>query len=346
MIYTERQRSVSNAQLAKLRDALDALTALDKGGLNWLERAQRDALKSQIEEIASDIADFELLKSGKVSISEHSDLENLPRVLIQARVAQGISQKDLAEALNMKQQQIQRYEASRYMSASLGKLIRVAEVLNIKIVEVWEDTKRQKSGAVYSWKDPSNVNWKKFPLKEMISRGWLEIKSGQNLDEAIEEFFLSSAGPRFATALHRKKFHGANKSNEFSLLAWQSGVLNQGKALYQDGRLAEFQHDQSCVAELALLTHRLDGPSGAIDFLAEQGIALVVEPHFKNTYLDGAAMLADDGYPVIGLTLRFDRLDNFWFTLFHELGHVYLHLFEGLRFDFLFRQKICGNLVC
>lgn len=45
-------------------------------------------------------------------------------------------------------------------------------------------------------------------------------------------------------------------------------------------------------------------------------------------------MLDHAGRPVIGLTLRFDRLDNFWFVLLHELGHVFLHLMDGLRYDF------------
>ena len=45
-------------------------------------------------------------------------------------------------------------------------------------------------------------------------------------------------------------------------------------------------------------------------------------------------MLSENGTPVIGLTLRFDRSDNFWFTLFHELGHVFLHLGTGRYYDF------------
>ncbi len=45
-------------------------------------------------------------------------------------------------------------------------------------------------------------------------------------------------------------------------------------------------------------------------------------------------MLSNSGHPVIGMTLRYDRLDNFWFVLLHELGHIFLHLFNGLRFDF------------
>jgi HTH-type transcriptional regulator / antitoxin HigA len=45
-------------------------------------------------------------------------------------------------------------------------------------------------------------------------------------------------------------------------------------------------------------------------------------------------MLSPTGHPVVALTLRYDRLDNFWFVLFHELGHVFLHLFSPLRLDF------------
>ena len=45
-------------------------------------------------------------------------------------------------------------------------------------------------------------------------------------------------------------------------------------------------------------------------------------------------MLGNSGRPIVGLTQRYDRLDNFWFVLLHELGHVFLHLFDGLKFDF------------
>jgi HTH-type transcriptional regulator/antitoxin HigA len=58
---------------------------------------------------------------------------------------------------------------------------------------------------------------------------------------------------------------------------------------------------------------------------------LIVEPHFPKTYLDGAAILINRDNPVIGLTLRYDRLDNYWFTLMHELAHIALH----------FNQDIC-----
>ncbi len=64
----------------------------------------------------------------------------------------------------------------------------------------------------------------------------------------------------------------------------------------------------------------------AKELLNKQGIHLIIEPHFDKTYLDGAVMLGMDGNPIVGVTARHDRLDNFWFTLLHELSHLHLHL--------------------
>ena len=58
---------------------------------------------------------------------------------------------------------------------------------------------------------------------------------------------------------------------------------------------------------------------------------MIIEPHLDQTYLDGAALLDAADRPVIGLTLRHNRLDNFWFTLFHEIGHVLKHLSPATR---------------
>jgi HTH-type transcriptional regulator / antitoxin HigA len=83
---------------------------------------------------------------------------------------------------------------------------------------------------------------------------------------------------------------------------------------------------------VARLSWMEDGPLAAIKFLEERGIAVVIEPHLPRTHLDGAATLSCAGTPVIGLTVREDRLDNFWFTLIHELVHAQRHLDkDGLR---------------
>ena len=84
--------------------------------------------------------------------------------------------------------------------------------------------------------------------------------------------------------------------------------------------------DENFLRWLAGLSVLADGPRLACEALEEKGIAVIIEPHLDQTHLDGAAMLGADDSPVIGLTLRHNRLDNFWFTLFHEICHVLRHL--------------------
>ena len=60
------------------------------------------------------------------------------------------------------------------------------------------------------------------------------------------------------------------------------------------------------------------------DILEKHGIAVVIEPHLKGTHLDGAALKDSDGTPIIGLSLRYDRLDNFWFIIKYISIHFYI----------------------
>lgn len=83
--------------------------------------------------------------------------------------------------------------------------------------------------------------------------------------------------------------------------------------------------------QLAHLSTKKNGLKKARKLLAEWGIALVFLEHLPGTYLDGAAMCRSDGVKIIALTLRYDRIDNFWFTLLHEFAHVALHLNEEIR---------------
>lgn len=64
----------------------------------------------------------------------------------------------------------------------------------------------------------------------------------------------------------------------------------------------------------------------AKEYLEKHGIALLAISRLPRTYLDGAALRRRDGTPVVGLTLRYDRIDNFWFCLLHELAHVGRHM--------------------
>ena len=332
MIYTDRQYSTTSSQLAKLHAALASANERDSDQL-WLKHAEIDALESQIADMESELAEYKLLKSGQVSFSKAYALEEIPHVLVQARIASDMSQTDLAQKLNLKPQQVQRYEATDYMSASLARLIEVSRALGVKASGSFEGP-GQAGGSFFVWRGVDDIVWSRLPYKEMIKRKWFQVPRTGNPIEGVKQYFLQAAGPQFATAFHRKKVRCGNAPNEYALLAWQARVLELAHRMEGHSLNTEFELDDRWLPKLTRLTKRKDGPKRASDLLAENGIALVIERHLPGSYLDGAAMLSNSGRPVVGLTQRYDRLDNFWFVLLHELGHVFLHMFDGLKCDF------------
>ena len=332
MIYSDKQYGISRGELAKLKNALAATEAQPKEE-EWLQELEIEGLKSQIAEIEADIAYYDMLKAGEITFAKSFSLDALPNVLIEARIASGMSQTDLAHKIGVQAQQIQRYEASNYMGASLARLIKISNALNVLTAGLF-DTEAKRNGAVYAWKDVDDVVWRQMPAREMVKRKWFDVPRGADLIERTKAYFLEAAGTQFATALHRKKIRGSTLPDEYSLLAWQARVLERARTRIEAQAMPPFRLDDRWLTELVQLTRQEFGPKGTRRLLAEHGIVLVTEEHLPGTYLDGAAMLSSGDLPVIGLTLRHDRLDNFWFVLFHELGHVFLHLFDGLRYDF------------
>ena len=86
-----------------------------------------------MEDLQREVEEYETLRSGKRKVLEIGSLEDLPRTLIQVRIAAGLSQKELAAKLGLKPQQIQRYEAMDYQSASLERINEIVRVLGVKL---------------------------------------------------------------------------------------------------------------------------------------------------------------------------------------------------------------------
>ena len=178
-------------------------------------------------------------------------------------------------------------------------------------------------------------DYRKFPWQEMLERGYLQgvvntvRHAKERGEELIRDFMRDVLSGAHRPALLRAPLHqsGSRVMDEYALLVWRVAVLK--KARKQKHALKTQYKPESITAEwlrdLAKLSRFEHGPRLAIEYLADIGIILVIEEHFKKTYLDGAAML-DDGTPVVALTLRHDRIDNFWFALLHELVHVQKHL--------------------
>jgi len=139
MIRNARQYRITHAQIAKLDQALAQLTAegAEHGAVMHprLRRAEQEALRSQIEDLRQQLADYDALRTRKRSILSLKSFEEFPRALIQARIAVGMSQKDLAKRLGLKEQQIQRYEATEYASASMARVHAVIRALGLRVHE-------------------------------------------------------------------------------------------------------------------------------------------------------------------------------------------------------------------
>lgn len=174
-----------------------------------------------------------------------------------------------------------------------------------------------------------NLDWKKFPLKEMLKRGWVNyIENTNNIENSIKDY-IQQAELGFGTAAFRRSLSGEAESvtSKYALYAWLARIINEARNHKKNlGHFDSKQFDVSLIRELAQLSRNANGPILAKEWLREKGIILVIEPHLKGTLLDGAALKDKDGIPIIGMTLRYDRLDNFWFTLLHEVIHVWKHL--------------------
>ena len=133
MIRNERQYRITKTQTEKFKEALiDARK--EKEDLHpKLRLAQEKAIQSQLEELNKQLEEYEELREGRRTILELSSFDDMPLALIQSRIASGLTQKDLAEKLGLKEQQVQRYESTDYASASLTTISNVIKALDISV---------------------------------------------------------------------------------------------------------------------------------------------------------------------------------------------------------------------
>lgn len=134
MITNQKQYKITKTHLKEFEVALaerkrrPAPDGIDEG--MW--QLEQDALESQIEDFKADLSAFERLQAGEIAETNLNSLADFPVLLIQARIAQGLTQKEFADKLEVKEQQVQKDEASLYESASLHRLMHIVEVLGLE----------------------------------------------------------------------------------------------------------------------------------------------------------------------------------------------------------------------
>lgn len=132
MIKNERQYRIAKSRAAKFKAALKAFASesgKDRKTHPRLLTAQQDAMRSQLESLQLELSEYEGLETGEVPVPDLGYIAVVPQDLIRARIASGLSQKELAKLLGMPEQQIQRYEAKEYESVSLARIAEIAKAL-------------------------------------------------------------------------------------------------------------------------------------------------------------------------------------------------------------------------
>jgi HTH-type transcriptional regulator / antitoxin HigA len=346
MIANEKQYKISRAQAASFEQAVkefNELSLIEQGLDPLLIKAQRNALVSQLEELQKEVTQYEALKSGAVRQLSTNTVAELGKKLIEARIAQSLSQKELAERLDMKEQQIQRYEQERYSSASLARLVDISSALDVGFQ--LELTLSPPDARADERSQP--IELAKLPISLMKKRNWLGIGKRSVRREALDisvavRQFMSPAIADGARALLRQGTRLEATFDEHALLAWKARIIWKARRKAGEIGKASFD-DRSWLSSFKEFSLNENGPALAVEFLRTKGILVLIEAHLPQTHLDGAALLVDQTVPTIALTLRHNRLDNFWFVLLHELGHVVLHRNTGLKRGFFDDDQITAS---
>jgi HTH-type transcriptional regulator / antitoxin HipB len=135
MIQNERQYKMTHTKLREFEQELAAINPQDPNLHPRQIVGWTNSLNLTIRQLKQEIAEYEQLKSGHRSTFVLNSLSDLPTVLIEARIAAGMTQKDLAEKIGIQEQQIQRYEANHYSSTSFDRLQAIASALKIEITQ-------------------------------------------------------------------------------------------------------------------------------------------------------------------------------------------------------------------
>lgn len=162
--------------------------------------------------------------------------------------------------------------------------------------------------------------YEKVPVREFVRRGWIE--RSENI-EVLENRVLDLLGiktfeeqPRLWPAV-AKTFQPS-----LSLAHW--AWLARAKQLARAVSVARFSESSISggIRHLKTLLHTSEETRQVPEVLAHAGVRFVIVEHLPGTRIDGACLWLDPKSPVIVLSLRYDRIDHFWHTLMHEIGHV------------------------
>jgi len=172
-------------------------------------------------------------------------------------------------------------------------------------------------------------DWSKVPVAEMAKLGWINAdKKAIRRDKQMiaKSFFEGRKESGLVDALLQRGAHARSTATAPEILAaWFVEATRRSMKQSCSHRFERAALTSDFLRKIAQKSIEPNGPVSVRSALLEVGVIVVVVPRLARTRLDGAAFLRGDGYAVIALTLRYDRIDSFWFTLLHELVHLARH---------------------
>lgn len=162
-----------------------------------------------------------------------------------------------------------------------------------------------------------------LPVGEMIKRGWIAAESVRDtakVEAELVRFFGASSAEEIEILPHAAKRTAVSVEATPAQLAW----LYRVKQIASDMLVAPYSQQAvaAAIARLRPLTVSAEGVAKVPRIMSECGVRFVLVESLASAKIDGVCFWLNDQAPVIGMSLRFDRIDNFWFVLRHELEHV------------------------
>jgi HTH-type transcriptional regulator/antitoxin HigA len=226
---------------------------------------------------------------------------------------QGLRQKDIADILGGKNR------ASEVLAGKRNLTLPMIRALHQRLAIPSDLLIREADPAI----QVEEIELDRVAERLVAKRGW--VPSGDSVSDWLKRLVAPAGSPILLK--NTVTFGATARTNRTNVWLWLARVREMADSrAYPQGKFSRDVLNADLIKYVARLSWMDKGPRNAKDFLEERGIAVVIEPHLPGTFIDGAAMLSRTGAPVIGLTLRENRMDNFWFTLVHELIHVWKHL--------------------
>jgi HTH-type transcriptional regulator/antitoxin HigA len=257
-------------------------------------------------------------KQGVMRVTEISEVRPPGDFIKEELAARGWSQRDLAFILGQTEQQLSpllsgKRAISPDMALSLGAAFEIDPAFFANLQSLYELSKARRPDP--SVKTRAHLQGS-FPVREMIRRGWVADAPGTLLELQISQFFEAANDSAPVAFAAKRTYDLANPAQ----IAWVYRV----RQLARRQQVSSFQQEplREAARDFKNLLIHPEAVEEVAERLAAVGVRLVLVEALPGARIDGVCTWLSADEPVIGISTFYDRIDNFWFVLRHEIEHV------------------------